>query len=206
MELSLLEWIGYFASGIIALSMTMNSIVKFRWINLVGAGTFAAYGFLIGAYPVLGLNGFIFFVDVYYLTRIYSKKQLFDVQEVRGDNRYLLKFLDYHMNDIRKFFPGFQYNPAENTVSIFIMRNMNVSGLFLARKTIDNILYVELDYVIPEYRDYKNGKFVYPMLKERFKEEGYKKVVTRSSKPKHRRYLTRLGFKETETNTFEKIL
>ncbi|MEZ5149235.1 MAG: hypothetical protein R2759_19740 [Bacteroidales bacterium] len=49
MELSVLEWIGYMASGIIALSMTMSSIVKFRWINLVGAGTFATYGFLIGA-------------------------------------------------------------------------------------------------------------------------------------------------------------
>ncbi len=92
MDSQLLLWIGYFASGIIALSMTMNSIVKFRWINLIGATTFATYGFLIGAYPVMALNGFIVLVDIYYLSKIYSKSQLFDTLEVRGDNNTFLNF------------------------------------------------------------------------------------------------------------------
>ena len=206
MELSLLEWIGYAASGIIALSMTMNSIVKFRWINLVGAGTFATYGFLIGAYPVFLLNGFIFFVDAYYLRRIYLKKQLFDILEVRGDNKYLLKFLDFHKNEIQKFFPGFEYKPEMNTVSFFVMRNMIVSGLFLAHRTDDNILNVGLDYVIPEYRDYKNAKYVFHRLKERFKQDGYQKVIARSTTSKHINYLKRLGFQETKSGIFEKEL
>ena len=64
MEINFLQWIGYAASIIIALSMTMNSIVKFRWINLCGAFTFSTYGFLIGAYPVGILNGFIVLVDI----------------------------------------------------------------------------------------------------------------------------------------------
>ena len=78
MEINILEIIGYSASVIIALSMTMSSIVKFRWINLVGASTFATYGLLIGATPVAVLNGFIIAVDIFYLTRIYSKKELFE--------------------------------------------------------------------------------------------------------------------------------
>ena len=73
-EQLLLLYIGYFASGIIAFSMTMNSIVKFRWINLVGASTFALYGFMIGAFPVMVLNGFIVAVDIFYLRKIYSKR------------------------------------------------------------------------------------------------------------------------------------
>ncbi len=67
MEINILEWIGYAASVIIALSMTMNSIVKFRWINLAGAITFSAYGFLIGALPVGFLNGFIVCVDIFFI-------------------------------------------------------------------------------------------------------------------------------------------
>lgn len=204
MELSILDWIGYIASGIIALSMTMNSIVKFRWVNLVGAGGFALYGLLIGAYPVLMLNGFIFFVDVYYLRRIYTKKHLFDILEVRGDNKYLLKFIDFHNDDIQKFFPGFEYKPEMNTVSFFVMRNMIVSGLFLAHRTDEHNLNVGLDYVIPEYRDYKNGKYVYHRLKERFQEEGYHKVVSNSTTSTHINYLKKLGFQETNTGTFEK--
>ena len=70
MEINILQWIGYAASVIIALSMTMNSIVKFRWINLCGAITFSTYGFLIGALPVGFLNGFIVSVDIYYLFKI----------------------------------------------------------------------------------------------------------------------------------------
>ncbi len=206
MELNLLEWIGYAASGIIALSMTMNSIVKFRWVNLVGAGSFATYGFLIGAYPVLLLNGFIFMVDIYYLIRIYSKKQLFDILEVRGDNKYLLKFLDFHKDEIQKFFPGFEYNPELNTMSFFVMRNMIVSGLFLAHKTDENTLKVGLDYVIPEYRDYKNGKYVYHRLKDRFKQDGFQTVVAKSCTSKHINYLKKLGFREISPEIFEKEL
>ena len=203
MELSVLEWIGYMASGIIALSMTMSSIVKFRWINLVGAGTFATYGFLIGAYPVMLLNGFIFSVDIYYLVRIYSKTQLFDIVEVRSDNKYLLKFLEFHDDEIQKFFPGFIYKPELNTISFFVMRNMHVTGLFLAHRTNEHVLNVGLDYVIPEYRDYKNGKYVYHRLKDRFVTAGYHKVVAKSSNKKHISYLKKLGFTTPEPGVYE---
>ena len=94
MDSQILLWIGYAASGVIALSMTMNSIVKFRWINLLGATTFATYGFLIDAFPVMFLNGFIAAVDIFYLLRIYAKTHLFDTLEIRKDNKYLLKFLN----------------------------------------------------------------------------------------------------------------
>ena len=40
----LLEWIGYLASVIIAISMAMNSLVRFRVISLVGAELFYVEG------------------------------------------------------------------------------------------------------------------------------------------------------------------
>lgn len=71
-----LPYLGYFASIVIALSMTISSIVKFRWVNLFGALAFSIYGFIIGAYPVGFLNGFIVLVDIYYLSKIYGKKEI----------------------------------------------------------------------------------------------------------------------------------
>lgn len=193
-----LLWLGYFASTVIAVSMTMSSIVKFRWVNLIGAMTFAIYGLLIGAFPVLFLNGIIVLVDIYYLYRIYNKKSLFDSIEVRGDSKYLIKFLDYHKEDIQKFFPKFDYKPEMNTVSFFVLRNTTVAGLFLAHRTDNDVLKVGLDYVIPEYRDYKNGKYIYHTLSDAFKKEGFKKVVAESNSNKHTKYLEKLGFKEIE--------
>ncbi len=206
MDTQILLWIGYVASGIIAFSMTMNSIVKFRWINLVGASGFATYGFLIGAFPVMALNGFIVAVDIYYLLKIYMKNQLFDTLEIRHDNKYLLKFLSYHNVEIQKFFPGFKYKPEMNTVSFFVLRNMAVAGIFLAHSEDDNVLKVGLDYVVPEYRDYKNGKYVYHRLKDDFIKEGYKKIVAEGITKSHIKFLRKFGFKENSSGLFEKEL
>ena len=52
----LIEWIGYLASILIAISMFMKDIVKLRFINLVGSLLFAFYGFSIKAYPVAIIN------------------------------------------------------------------------------------------------------------------------------------------------------
>lgn len=206
MESNILLWIGYAASTLIALSMTMNSIVKFRWINLVGASTFAIYGFLIEAYPVMALNGFIVSVDIYYLLKIYRKSHLFDTLEIRGDNKYLLKFLEFHNDEIQKIFPGFEYKPEMNTISFFVLRNMAVAGIFLAHREDGNILKVGLDYVIPEYRDYKNGKYVYHHLKGYFKNEGFDKIITQGGTPKHIKYLKKLEFEKTNDGLFVKQL
>mgnify|MGYP001251401323 CR=1 FL=1 len=206
MEISLLQWIGYLASIAIALSMTMSSILKFRWINLAGALTFSTYGFLIGAWPVGFLNAFIALVDIYYLNSIYSKKEVFEILEVRADNRYLLRFLQFHEKDIQHFFPGFEYKPELNTVSFFVLRNMAVAGVFLAHRKEDHCLSVGLDFVLPEYRDFKNGKFIYLQLRERFISEGFIKVIAEGNSEKYSKYLSKLGFVKNAAGQFEKSL
>jgi hypothetical protein len=206
MEISLLQWIGYLASITIATSMTMSSILKFRWINLAGAITFSTYGFLIGAWPVGFLNAFIVLVDLYYLNSIYSKKEVFEILELRPENRYLIRFLQFHEKDIEKFFPGFTYKPELNTVSFFVLRNMAVAGVFLAHRKEDHCLSVGLDFVLPEYRDFKNGKFIYLRLRNRFINEGFTKVVAEGKSEKYSQYLAKLGFHKNADGRFEKAL
>jgi hypothetical protein len=206
MEISLLQWIGYLASIAIALSMTMSSILKFRWINLFGALTFSTYGFLIGAWPVGFLNAFIALVDIYYLNSIYSKKEVFEILELRPENRYLIRFLEFHKIDIEKFFPGFSYKPEMNTVSFFVLRNMAVAGVFLAHRDQNHCLSVGLDFVLPEYRDFKNGKYIYLRLRDRFINEGFTKVVAEGNSEKYSQYLSKLGFQKNADGLFEKEL
>jgi hypothetical protein len=206
MEISLLQWIGYLASIAIALSMTMSSILKFRWINLFGALTFSTYGFLLGALPVGFLNAFIALVDIYYLNSVYSKKEVFEILEVRSDNKYMVRFLQFHEDDIEKFFPGFAYRPEMNTISFIVLRNMAVAGVFLAHCDQDQCLSVGLDFVLPEYRDFKNGKFIYLRLKDRFINEGFTKVIADGRSKKYSKYLLKLGFEKNTEGMFEKAL
>ncbi len=206
MEINILEWIGYAASVIIAISMTMSSIVKFRVVNLVGAATFSLYGFLIGALPVGFMNLFIVLVDLYFLYLIFSKEEVFETLEVRPNNKYLLRYLQFHENEIQRFFPGFKYDAEMNTVSFFILRDMQVAGLFLAHREDNNVLHVGLDYVGPKYRDFKNGRYIYTHLRKYFLEEGFETVVADAKSEKYFNYLKKLGFEEQEDGTCSKKL
>jgi hypothetical protein len=198
-----LQWIGYIASVIIAVSMTMSSIVKFRIINFFGASLFCIYGFLIGALPVALLNGFVMMVDLYYLYGIFSKKEVFEILEVRKDNKYLLRFLTFHQKQIQHFFPGFSYEPEDNAVCFFILRDMAVAGVFIAHRADPGNLMVNLDYVIPEYRDFKNGKFVYHRLKKEFVSAGYTRIICHGINSAHINYLKKMGFTENQQGLFE---
>jgi hypothetical protein len=205
-HINFIQVFGYSASIIIAISMTQNSIIKFRWINLAGASMFSTYGFVFGAFPVGILNGFIMLVDLYYLKKIYFKKDIFDTLEIRKDNKYLIKFLDFHRHEIEKSFPGFIYKPDMNTISFFVLRNTAVAGIFLAHEEEDNTLKVGLDYVVPEYRDFKNGKFVYQCIQKSLIQKGVTKIIAYSKVKKHNKYLIKCGFSKLNEHEFVKYI
>jgi hypothetical protein len=62
------ELVGYFASAIIVLSfLAFNDLRKIRLGNLVGALIFVVYGILINRIPIVVLNAFIVFIQIYFL-------------------------------------------------------------------------------------------------------------------------------------------
>ena len=206
MDNYILEWIGYAASLMIAISITMSSIVKFRILNLIGAVIFSLYGFLIGALPVGFMNLFIVFVDLYYLIQIFTTKEAFETMEVRPNDKYLLRYLQFNEKEIQRFFPGFAYNPELNDLSFFVLRDMQVAGLFLAHREEDNVLRVRLDYVGPKYRDFKNGRYIYTRLRKYFTEHGITKVLAHAGSKNHLKYLKKIGFEEQPDGLCAKIL
>lgn len=70
----LIEYVGYLASILIAVSMFMKDIVKLRLVNLFGCIIFVIYAIIIKAYPVAVTNIIITFTNIYYLYKIFSDK------------------------------------------------------------------------------------------------------------------------------------
>ena len=196
-DFSLIEIVGYLGSFFIALAMTFSSIIRLRWFSLVGTILFTTYGFAIGAYPVGIVNAFIMMTNIVFLIRQYSRKELFRTLEVRNDNKYLLDFIQFHKDDIAKFYPKFSPQESDDHLSFLILRNMHVAGVFIGRLLDGNKLCVELDYVIPEYRDYKLGKYVYSADQPIFKEKNIKSLISGSYSPKNDAYLKKIGFEKT---------
>lgn len=196
-EFSIIEIVGYLGSIFIAVAMTFSSIIRLRWFSLVGNILFTIYGFLVGAYPVAIVNAFIMVINIIFLVNQYTKNELFRTLEVRNDNKYFLDFLQFHKTDIAKFFPKFTISANENRISFLVLRNMQVAGVFLGRIVGGNKFCIELDYVTPEYRDYKLGKFVYRPDQTLFKDKHIKTLISGSYSPKNDAYLKKLGFSET---------
>lgn len=88
-----LEVYGYLGSVLIAISLMMGDIRKLRWINLVGAGTFASYGLLIQAWPVALLNGFIVLIDIVHLWQIYRRPAPLSQVDFEADDAYVQNIL-----------------------------------------------------------------------------------------------------------------
>lgn len=159
--IQLLEWIGYAASVLVLVSLTMTSIVKLRWYNLAGAILFSAYGFLIGSLPVGIMNFLIVSANLYNLQKMYKRKEDFKIIEIKENDELLMHFLDFYKKDIKSFFPDFEMEKGQ--LGMFVLRDMAVAGIFIGTKDQTG-LRIELDYALPQYRDFKVGAYLYNQL------------------------------------------
>ncbi|MBF9003012.1 MULTISPECIES: YgjV family protein [Vibrio] len=70
MDMNIIEVMGYAASIMVAISLTMKDIAKLRVFNFIGCVLFCIYGSVIGAWPVVATNAFIAVVNIYYLAKM----------------------------------------------------------------------------------------------------------------------------------------
>ncbi len=190
------ELIGYIASVLVAVSLMMSKIVRLRIINTLGAITFIIYGILIDSMPVAGVNAFIVAVNVYYLTKIYTTKEYFKLLRVSPSDEYLGYFLEFYRDAISDVQPAFSYQPQESDLNLMVLRNMIPAGVLIGKKdeNAPHILNVELDFVIPQYRDFKIGNYLYHDKRDIFQDLGIITIRARLGNDSHQRYLEEMGF------------
>jgi GNAT superfamily N-acetyltransferase len=188
-----LQLLGYAASILIATSLLMRSIVRLRVINMAGAATFAVYGFLIGAYPVGILNSMTTIINLVQLLRLQRREEIFRILEVRPDAQYLRYFLEFERDDIRRFIPAFRDDPEGTDIALFVLRDLVPAGVLLGRLH-DGELRVLLDYVVPQYRDMKVGRFLFVEQAGFFRQRGIRVIASPADTAAHSKYLTRMGF------------
>lgn len=190
----MLDYLGYLASTIVLISLLMSSAKKLRWINLFGSLIFAVYGFLVKAYPVGLMNSIIVIINIYYLYKMYSSKDYFKLLPIDKGSVYLKNFLKFYKADVEKYFPTHEVNVDDSLISFYILRNVVPAGFFVANKFKENILRIDFDYVVPTYRDFKIGEYIYKHKKQLFLDKGFSSLVTFTNNDKHKKYLHKMGF------------
>jgi hypothetical protein len=197
------EWLGYFASVVVLVSLTMASIVKLRWINLVGAGLYTLYGALIHSLPIVVLNLGIVFINLYYLYKYYASKERFDLVMAEIDSELFEYFLRTHREEIEKIVPIPLLKQCQK--ALYMLRNDEIAGILVGDRYGD-ILDIKLDYVIPKYRDFKLGEYFFVKRVACFRERGIRKVFAHAKEESHQAYLRRMGFEpvDEKRTTWEK--
>ncbi len=191
-----LEILGYVASALIAISLMMRSIVRLRWINLIGSVCFTIYGVPIEAYPVAVVNLAIVFINVYFLVNMRRAKEAFAVIEMGPESAYLHEFLSFHGADIRSFQPGFAFTERPGQHVFVVLRDLVPAGVVVTEPRDEpRRAWVSLDDVTPAYRDFKIGDYLFNHRRDLFRGAGFDRLETAAGTPAHARYLQRVGFR-----------
>ncbi len=191
---TILELVGYGSSLLVLVSLLMTSVVKFRIINAVGSLVFTVYAVLIHSYPTAVLNACLVLIDVWFLIKVLRRKAMFSLVKARGDDASVAHFLEFYREDIRAYFPDFDFAVAPDAAVYFVYADANPAGLLIAGKLPDEALRVALDYSCPAYRDCSVGKFLYSALAE----AGVRRLDAGTHVESHAQYLKAMGFVERD--------
>jgi len=64
------EWVGYLASVLVAISITIKGGFYFRILNLTGSICFLIYGIIISSWPVIIINTYGIGINIFHLIKI----------------------------------------------------------------------------------------------------------------------------------------
>ncbi len=185
------------------LSLLQKSILRLRTIGFVASSTFLIYSVAIDAYPIAVVNVVAASIHLYYLRKLVRRKsEVFTTLRMRPESRYLAYFLDFYREDIAgRFQPDFEYKPGPQTLAVFMLRDMVPAGLLVAKVHGDSSFEILLDYVIPQYRDFKLARWLYSEQSGIFEEARCRCAWTRVTNEEQQEYFTKIGFKPDRTPT-----
>jgi hypothetical protein len=195
-------WIGYLASIFLAYSLIVTSALKFRILNILGCITFIIYGVLIPAFPVIVANVLLLVINLYQLYKLQQSNEQFQFVSIDENDKIVEKFIAFYKKDIEQFFPEFAYiDTLQQQIIFVVLRDAAIANLFMA--TIDNNgnATVKINYTVPQYRDYKVGRFIFEKEKSFLIANNIKKVVYETvSNKSHLNFIQVMGFSQEFLN------
>lgn len=198
------SFFGYAASVLLAISLMMNSVIKFRWINAFGSISFIIYGAILQVFPVVLTNFILLCINVYQLIQLYRIKEHFALIQIHDatTNPIIHHFFENYKNDLKAYFPNHTDTADHKNILCFVvMRDAVMANIFMAEILENGDALVKINYTVPKYRDFKVGNFIFDKEKSFLLSKGIKRIVyTTVAHPKHAAFLKVMGFTEQPEN------
>jgi hypothetical protein len=187
------EAIGYVASALVVLSLTMTSVVRLRSISLIGSVTFVVYGVLIESVPIVITNTAIAAINVWFLRNELGLRRDLGASPIPADAPFLVDFIEFHRAEITRFQPDFRM-PVRNPFALLLTRDGLPAGAVLGERQGAE-LHIAADHVLAPYRDSRLGIWLYGRGVGVFRAAGFERLVSEPGDDTHCAYLERVGFR-----------
>ncbi|MGP1576910.1 MAG: hypothetical protein ACTTH7_05395 [Treponema sp.] len=125
--MNFIELLGYVASFIIFISLTMKSIVRLRIFNAIGCLLFTLFAIKTNSIPAVAMNVGIVCIDMFYLFRLLKIKDNFEILEISKDNEIVRYFFEKNKTELHELFGTDAYTKSGNAALYF--RNTDIAGL-----------------------------------------------------------------------------
>lgn len=199
---TVLEVIGWAGSLLVVASLMQARVLRFRWMNLIGAVLATGYNAAIGVWQFAFMNLAITVIDIYWLARLYRERHdaaVYQVLAVDADNAFLRHMLDVHRADIGAHAPSFDIAADAGTAAggtrhtFLVVRGDEAVGVVAVTDAGAGTGRVELDWVKERFRDFTPGEFVYRESGE-LADAGFSRLEIAPWEGEDDEYLRRVGF------------
>jgi hypothetical protein len=188
--------LGWAGSALLIVSLLQTRVLRLRVLNTIAAAVLVVFNAVIEVWPMAVMNAVIIVINLGQIARLRSAAHAegYTLLEVDPTDEYLRHVLRVHESEIREFYPDFVFDPASQGTAFLILRGDETAGVVLLQDgDSPGVAQLDLDYVIPKYRDFTPAEFVY----ERsgwFADHGYERVAAPRGMSPDDPYLPRLGF------------
>ena len=66
----MIDLLGWFGSGLLVLSLLQRGMLTLRIINLAACVVLVVFNWVVGVWPMVGMNAAVGLIDIYYVWRI----------------------------------------------------------------------------------------------------------------------------------------
>lgn len=191
--------LGWAGSALLVYSLLQGRVLRFRLLNLAAAAVLVVFNAAVAVWPMAAVNAVIAVINAVHVTRLLRSRhddRRYEVVPIGPQEPYLQHLLDRHRRDIERYNPG--AGPAPGTpgerLAFLVLSEGATVGMVLAHRTGPDEVQVDLDYVLPPYRDFTPGEFVY-RADGAFARQGVRRLVAPPRMREAERYLADVGFR-----------
>ena len=200
--MSLLEAVGWIGSAVLVISLLQTRVMRFRVLNLASCVVLIGYNAAVEVWPMAAMNVVLVGINIWAISRLTRERhdaRAYDAVPIATDEPFLRHLLTRHAADVAAFNPDLPAEVVDIADHAFLVSTGDqVVGVVLTRDGAEqDEQLVVLDYVLPAFRDFTPGEFVF-RTDGPFAELGTRRVVASPGMTSSERYLRAIGFTEQD--------